>query len=229
MKRIALSWRTPVPAVMLVLLGCSADLPLPGRAGYPMAEVFMTDPSDSDATEAVDLEADPFDDDLAAELAARRPVRLTSRATLFIGGAVLIIAGFLGGVLVQKNMGNTPTSGVGDAANARGGAGGAGQGGAGGFGQGGAGQGGTGQPGGVQSGATSGTAATGTVKLVDGTTVYVTTADGQVVTVKTSSSTAVRVQQSGALSDLSAGATVTVQGTTGADGVITATQVTGQK
>ncbi len=30
MKRIALSWRVPVPAVMLVLLGCGADLTLPG-------------------------------------------------------------------------------------------------------------------------------------------------------------------------------------------------------
>ena len=30
MKRIALSWRIPVPAVMLALLGCSADLTLPG-------------------------------------------------------------------------------------------------------------------------------------------------------------------------------------------------------
>jgi hypothetical protein len=30
MKRIALLWRVPVPAVMLVLLGCSADLTLPG-------------------------------------------------------------------------------------------------------------------------------------------------------------------------------------------------------
>ena len=30
MKRIALSWRVPAPAVMLVLLGCGGDLTLPG-------------------------------------------------------------------------------------------------------------------------------------------------------------------------------------------------------
>jgi hypothetical protein len=35
MKRIALSWRMPVPAVMLVLLGCSADLTLPGSTTVP--------------------------------------------------------------------------------------------------------------------------------------------------------------------------------------------------
>jgi hypothetical protein len=37
MKRIALSWRVPVPAVMLVLLGCSADLTLPGTTASGLA------------------------------------------------------------------------------------------------------------------------------------------------------------------------------------------------
>jgi hypothetical protein len=35
MKRIAPSWRVPVPAVMLVLLGCGADLTLPGSTTAP--------------------------------------------------------------------------------------------------------------------------------------------------------------------------------------------------
>jgi len=35
MKRIALSWRTPVPVVMLALLGCGADLTLPGSTSAP--------------------------------------------------------------------------------------------------------------------------------------------------------------------------------------------------
>jgi hypothetical protein len=35
MKRIALLWRMPVPAGMLVLLGCSADLTLPGSTAAP--------------------------------------------------------------------------------------------------------------------------------------------------------------------------------------------------
>jgi hypothetical protein len=41
MKRIALSWRTPVPAVMLVLLGCGADLTLPGSTGAPALAVAV--------------------------------------------------------------------------------------------------------------------------------------------------------------------------------------------
>jgi hypothetical protein len=180
------------------------------------------------AADGVDLSADPFHDNLADELAARQPVRLTSRTTLALGGVLLIIGGFVGGVLVQKNFGTASTSavaaGAAAGANGRGGFGGAG--GAGGTG--GAGQPATGQAG-AGAGTGSGNATTGTVKLVDGTTVYVTTANGQVITVKTSSSTTVRVAQSGALKDLTAGATVTVQGTANADGVITATQVTSQK
>lgn len=37
MKRIALSWRVLVPAVSLVLLGCGADLTLPGTAATSLA------------------------------------------------------------------------------------------------------------------------------------------------------------------------------------------------
>jgi hypothetical protein len=189
-----------------------ADLPLTGPARE--ADGYQAPAAD------VDLSTDPFDDNLADELAARQPVRLTSRTTLALSGAVLILGGFLGGVLVQKNFGTPTTSGLAAGAvaggNARGGFGGAG---------------GSGQAGTGQTGAGTGTrnTTTGKVKVVDGTTVYLTTADGQVITVKTSSSTTVRAEQSVTLKDLAVGATVTVQGTTNADGVITATQVTSQK
>jgi hypothetical protein len=201
-----------------------ADLSL---TGFPLTGLPGGVDRADQAADGVDLSADPFHDNLADELAARQPVRLTSRTTLALGGVLLIIGGFVGGVLMQKNFGTASTSGVAAVAaagaNGRGGFGGAG------------GPGGPGGPGGAgqatpgQAGAGTGNATTGTVKLVDGTTVYVTTANGQVITVKTSSSTAVTVAQSGALKDLAAGATVTVQGTAGADGVITATQVTSQK
>jgi hypothetical protein len=196
-----------------------ADLPLTGSSGRSGDVNGGAAHRDALTVEQVDLSTDPFDDNLADQLAARQPRRLISRATFFVGGAVLIVGGFLGGVLVQKNFGTAPSSavpaGAAAGANARGfgGAGGAGAG---------------GQAGGAQGG-TSSPATTGTVKLVDGTTIYLTTADGQVITVKTSGSTAVRVQQSVTLKDLAAGATVTVQGTAGADGTITATQVTSQK
>jgi hypothetical protein len=41
MKRIAPLWRVPVPAVMLVLLGCSADLTLPGSTTPGLAVAVL--------------------------------------------------------------------------------------------------------------------------------------------------------------------------------------------
>jgi hypothetical protein len=166
----------------------------------------------------VDLGEDPFDDDLTGQLKARTPLKLTSRTTLALSGVVLVVAGFIGGVLVQKNFGTTTTP----AASNRAGAFANGVGGTGGGG-GGTGTGGTG------GGAAGRNATTGTVKFVDGTTIYLTGSDGSTITVKTSSTTAVRVQQTGTAKDIPVGATVVVQGTADADGIITATQVTAQK
>ncbi|MEV4625248.1 hypothetical protein AB0J90_03000 [Micromonospora sp. NPDC049523] len=169
--------------------------------------------------------AGPDDDgDLAAELAAVAGRRWWNRATLYLGAAVLLIGGFLGGVQVQKSYGDPPGSGP-AAATGRGT-----QRGAGGF----AGfPGGAGRPdgttGGSAPGADSGTAqtTTGTVKLVDGTTVYVQTDDGTVITVRTGADTAVAVAKTGSLKDLKAGDTVTVDGPNSA-GTVTATKVTAQ-
>jgi hypothetical protein len=66
----------------------------------------------------------------------------------------------------------------------------------------------------------------GTVKLVDGTTVYVTMSDGEVVTVRTNASTAVQTVQSGSLAQLTPGAQVSVEGPADADGTVTATKLT---
>jgi hypothetical protein len=170
----------------------------------------------------VDLGEDPFDDDLTNQLKARTPLKLTSRTTLALSGVVLVVAGFIGGVFVQKNWGTTTpaaTNRAGAVANGFGGAGG------GGTGTGGTGGGGTGT-GGAAAGRN---ATTGTVKFIDGTTIYLTGSDGSTITVKTSSTTAVRVLQTGAAKDIPVGATVVVQGTADADGIITATQVTAQK
>jgi len=179
-----------------------------------------------DGDDVVDLTDDPFDDDLSAQLKARVPVRLNSRTTLALAGAVLIVAGFLGGVLVQKNFGPKAAPSRADIAAALAGSGFGGAGGLGGTGAGGTGAGGTG--GGGTGGAGRG-GTTGTVKFVDGTTVYLTNAAGDTITVKTSGSTAVRLSQTAALKDLPVGATVTVTGTADADGIITATAVTAEK
>ena len=194
---------------------------------YPTDQELMTVASPGEPSFAaepnpasdVDLGKDPFDDDLANQLKARTPLKLTSRTTLALGGAVLIVVGFIGGVLVQKNFGTTPSP-----ANNRGAIANSLANGAAGNGTGGTGAGGTG------AGGTAGrNATTGTVKFVDGTTIYLTTANGDTITVHTSGTTAVRLLQTVAVKDIPVGTTVVVQGTADADGIITATQVTAQK
>ena len=199
-------------------------------SSFPSGSVFPTDPSSDAPTDVMDLGEDPFDDDLEGRLKARSPLKLTSRTTLALSGTVLVVLGFIGGVLVQKNFGTTTSSstnnrganaagfnGANPFAGAGGGAGGAGA------------AGGAAGAGGGAGGAAGRGATTGTVKLVDGTTIYLTTANGDTVTVKTSGTTTVRLQQTAAAKDIPVGATVVVQGTADADGIITATQVTAQK
>ncbi|MFD8497148.1 hypothetical protein [Amycolatopsis sp. NPDC059657] len=82
-------------------------------------------------------------------------------------------------------------------------------------------------PGGRQGGFGRGGTA-GTVERVDGSTVYVKTAQGTEVAVSTSDSTTVNVTQPGKLTDLKAGVTVLVQGQAGADGKVTAQSITQQ-
>ena len=92
----------------------------------------------------------------------------------------------------------TGAAGAAGTGTARTGAGGAGATGGGGFGGGGA--------------------TIGTVKLVDGTNVYVATTSGSVVKVSTTPSVTVNVTAAGSLAELKPGETVTVQGTTSSDG-----------
>lgn len=171
--------------------------------------------------ERVDGEPADDRDGLAAELAAAAPRRWWNRGTLVLGVIALVLAGFLGGLQVQKHFGAAPAS---SAQNGRptgfpGGFGGPGRG---------------GLPSGAPDGApaTGGTAAAGTngtVKLVDGTTIYVQTPDGSVVTVKTGKDTAVRTATQGTVKDVKAGDSVSVQGAADASGTVTATTVTSTK
>ena len=106
--------------------------------------------------------------------------------------------------------------------------------GAGGFGggRGGAGGGGAGAGaggGGAGGAAGGGQTTIGTVKSVDGTTIYITTASGATVAVKTNGSTAVRTDQTAKVGDIPVGASVTIRGTADASGSVTATQVIAQK
>ncbi len=158
----------------------------------------------------VDLDDDPFDDDLGTELERRAPRPKATRLTLALAGGLLLVIGFLGGSLAQKQWGNaTPANPFANLANARGGTptGVGASGGTGGF---------TGRGG-------SATPITGTVKLVDGTTVYIVTSDGTTVIVKTDGSTT--VSQATTVGSLTAGSTVTVTGQTGTDGSVTASSI----
>jgi hypothetical protein len=215
------------------------------QAGYPEAgydpasgptliDPEMIDPDAADAAladaHAVDLADDPFADDLAERLDAVAPRRWLNRTTVALAGLVLLVGGFVAGAQVQKHWGtqtsasaNRGTFGNGTNPFAGGNFPGlTGRGGTGGTGNGGTGNGGTGT-------GTGGGATTGTVKLVDGTTVYITTSDGQTVIVKTGPSTTVNLNQAGTLKDLAPGATVSIQGQTGSDGSLSATSITKTK
>jgi hypothetical protein len=176
-----------------------------------------------------------LDDDLAHALAARPSHRRWPGITAFLGAAVLVSGGFLGGVLTQKHEGPSST-GSGNAASLAAAFGrtrtGTGTTGAGAAGTGTTGAAGTGATGANAGGAATGGGAAGggstigTVKLVDGSTVYVTTTDGSIVKVTTSKATTIKVTKDGTAEDLAPGTAVVVQGTAGADGVVKATTVT---
>jgi Cu/Ag efflux protein CusF len=190
------------------------------------ADVVIT-PSDD-----VDLDSDPFADDLSKELAAAAPKRWANRATVVIGALALVVGGFLGGAQVQKHFGTSTSA----PAAGRGGAFGGGNlgaargGGFGGTGTGGTGTGAaTGTGAGIGTGARGGAAGTptsGTIKLVDGDTIYVQLANGDIVTVKTTGSTKVSIASSGKLSSLKTGEKVSVAGAADSSGTVTATTVT---
>jgi len=71
----------------------------------------------------------------------------------------------------------------------------------------------------------SGGATLGTIKLVDGSIVYVQTETGDIVQVSTSAATKVTISASGTVKDLLPGQTVIVEGTKSASGSVAATSI----
>lgn len=191
------------------------------------ADLGTLDVDGADAADADLLAIPPRADDLGAALAARPPRLKLPKVTLALAGAALICAGFVGGVLVQKHLGGSSSSGRGNLAAAFT----AGRTGTGATGRTGTGTGaGTGATGGFfgrgGTGGAGGGAITGTVTVVSGDKLYVTAADGSVYTVTTSGSTVINVTKSGALSQLKPGQTVIIAGTNDNSGDVTATSIT---
>lgn len=184
--------------------------PEQGRPGAEDPEEILAEPPDTR--------------DISAELAAPPRAR-TPWLTLLLSGGVVAGLAFTGGVLVEKGQSQGSGAGRGGggfaAAAAGGGQGRPGTGAAGG-GQGGRRQGFGGATGGPGAG---GGTTTGTVKLVDGSTLYVTDAQGDVVRVTTDTHTQITEAKSGKVSDLQPGQTVTVRGTQDASGDVAAATV----
>jgi collagen type III alpha len=165
------------------------------------------------------LSTAPSAPDIAGQL---KPARTGGggipKVTLGLIGAVLLAGGFVGGIAVGKHNSNSTTS----SSNAAPGSGTRSRGGyAGGLGGGTA-----GTTGGANGG--TGTArggVTGTITAVNGSTLTITDSTGKTVTVTTSPQTTVTIGKTGAVSDLAAGAQVTVLGTPDSSGNITARSV----
>ena len=182
----------------------------------------------------LDVLSSPLDngDGLTAALTRRPRARLPS-LTVVLVIVVVASAGFIGGILVGKHYGSSggtaarfgafaptgtsPSAGTGSGAPT--GLGGAG----GGFGGTGTG---TGTGGGFGGGAgLAGNATVGTIKLVEGSTVYVQTSAGDIVQVSTSSKTKVTVSSTVPVKDLQPGETVIVQGSKNSKGGVSATSI----
>ncbi|GAB4056164.1 hypothetical protein [Catellatospora paridis] len=183
-----------------------------------MKHAIRTRDSDTTGVSSTGAVSDVPMDDLVAGLAKAKRGPWLTRSTGALLALVLTCGGFLAGVQVQQRFGTSGTAaatGAGGTGNRPGGVrGGFGQAGTGGF------------QGGQQTGQQPAAAPiTGKIKLVDGTTVYLETADGRLLTIKTGDTTTVQATDKIALKDLAAGTEITVQGTT-SDTTVTATTIT---
>jgi len=179
-------------------------------------------PSGAAPAPLVDIDAIEPDASLLADL---RKTRITTPFTRALLVLIVLSVGFLGGALVDRWQ--RPSSSSSSLASALSQFRRAGRGGSGGSGAAGGGAAALFGGAGGAGGGAGGGATVGTVKLVDGTNVYVQDTAGDDIKVTTSPSTQVTVSKPGKISDLTPGATVVVLGTASSDGTsIAATSIT---
>jgi len=202
-------------------LETSADEPNSVAPGAPqMAPDGVSAPGTS--AEDPDHEVDFDDDYLSSDVPPPRP-RAMNRVTWALLFVLTAAVGFWGGAWAKDHHGTSSSSASPNAAAlaafaaARGGGTGTTVAGAAGGATGAAGAGG---------GAAGRGGTFGTVKLVDHGNVYIQNAQGDVIKVQTDPSTTISVAKQGTVDDLKPGATVIIQGTTAADGSMTATGIT---
>jgi hypothetical protein len=159
------------------------------------------------------------------ELPRRPRRRLLTPLPLALMAVLLIACGFIGGVLVEKGQSSSSSSGAsasGRAARAAALAGGSASA-SGSSGAGASGSSGAGFPG---AGTDSAGRTVGQVAYLDGSTIYVTNPEGTTVKVGTSAATTVSKTVKSSVAGVHPGETVTVRGTPGSGGSISAETVT---
>ena len=171
----------------------------------------------TEATTMSNTPAPPYDDGEDEPEFRPRPRRRAHALTFVLAGALLVAAGFFGGVLVQKHEDHGSSAASGTTARARAFAAGIGATGTGGIG------GAAPRTGGFNlGGGGAGGAVTGTVKLVDGKNVYVTDTAGNVVKIATSGTSQLTKTDPATTKDVAPGDLVIVRGTQNSDGSYTA-------
>jgi hypothetical protein len=160
-------------------------------------------------------EHEPWLEEDFAALPPRPRRRLLAPAPLALLAILLIACGFIAGVLVEKGQngssGGAPSGASGFAARLRGLTGS---------------RSGTGAGASPFAGATGGAGATvGTVSFLSGSTLYVTSGEGNTVKVKTSAATSVTKTVKTAVAKIHPGESVTITGTAASDGTVTAAAI----